>query len=57
MIGLIERILGRCSVEDVLDSEGSIIVASGEIIEEPHLEKIKQQFLQYYFSIKDAFLL
>jgi len=37
---LIERILGRCPVEDIIDNDGSIILEKGNIIEETHLEKI-----------------
>ena len=34
---LSERILGRCPVKDILDSQENIIVKRGEIIEETHL--------------------
>jgi DNA-directed RNA polymerase subunit beta' len=37
---LSERILGRCPCEDIIDKNNDIIVKSGEIIEENHLEKI-----------------
>ncbi|PPR45678.1 MAG: DNA-directed RNA polymerase subunit beta' [Alphaproteobacteria bacterium MarineAlpha5_Bin7] len=37
---IVERILGRCPVEDVKDNDGNIIVNKGNIIEEPHLESI-----------------
>tara|TARA_B100000579_G_scaffold374391_1_gene338595 strand:+ start:502 stop:4635 length:4134 start_codon:yes stop_codon:yes gene_type:complete len=37
---LIERILGRCPVEDIVDTEGKIILEKGKIIEEIHLDQI-----------------
>ncbi len=37
---LSERILGRTPVENILDEENNILVESGEIITEQHLEKI-----------------
>jgi DNA-directed RNA polymerase subunit beta' len=43
---LSERILGRCPVEDVLDLQGELIVASGEIIEEPQIEEINKLSLR-----------
>ena len=39
---LVERILGRCPVNDILDVNGNIILEKGNIIEETHLEKINQ---------------
>jgi len=38
---LIERILGRCPVEEIIDESNNVVVSKGEIIEEKHLEKIK----------------
>ena len=43
---LSERILGRCPVEDISDSENNVIVKSGEIIEETHLESINKMMLR-----------
>ncbi len=37
---LIERILGRCSVDDILDSGGNVVLSKGKIINETHLESI-----------------
>ena len=39
---LSERILGRCPVESINDLENNVIVRSGEIIEETHLEEINK---------------
>ena len=43
---LSERILGRCPVNNILDSEDNIIISGGEIIEETHIEKINQLSLR-----------
>ena len=37
---LTERILGRCPVEDIIDTEGNVILEKGNIIEETHIEAI-----------------
>ena len=37
-----DRILGRCPVNDIKDAEDNIIVKSGDIIEETHLDEIKK---------------
>ena len=37
-----ERILGRCPVNDIQDNEDNIIVKSGNIIDETHLDDIKK---------------
>ena len=37
---LTERILGRTPVEDILDENNKLIVKSGEIISEKHLDPI-----------------
>ena len=37
---LSERILGRCPVEDIIDTEGNVILEKGNIIDETHLEAI-----------------
>ena len=37
---LIERILGRCPVDDIFDSNENLVVAKGEIIEETHIDSI-----------------
>ena len=37
---LIERVLGRCPIEDIKDNEENLIIKKDEIIEEPHLEHI-----------------
>ena len=37
---LIERVLGRCPVDDLVNSNGEKIISKGEIIEETHLEEI-----------------
>tara|TARA_B100000686_G_scaffold347260_1_gene435567 strand:- start:1227 stop:5381 length:4155 start_codon:yes stop_codon:yes gene_type:complete len=39
-VPLSERILGRCPCEDIKESNGDVIVKSGTIIAESHLEKI-----------------
>ena len=39
-LSLKERILGRCSPEDIVDAEGKIILEKGNIIDETHLEAI-----------------
>ena len=41
-IPLEERILGRCSCDDIKDVEGNIIVSAGIIIDEFHIEKISK---------------
>ena len=43
---LAERILGRCPVEDIVDSNNNVILKSGEIIEEPHIEEINKLSLR-----------
>ena len=43
---LAERILGRCPVEDIVSSDGEVIVQSGEIIEETHIENINKLSLR-----------
>ena len=43
---LSERILGRCPVDDVLDSQGELIILAGEIIEEPHIDEINKLSLR-----------
>jgi DNA-directed RNA polymerase subunit beta' len=37
---LAERILGRCPVEDIIDTEGNVILEKGNIIDETHIEAI-----------------
>tara|TARA_Y100000590_G_scaffold466965_1_gene644095 strand:- start:221 stop:3466 length:3246 start_codon:yes stop_codon:yes gene_type:complete len=37
---LVERVLGRCPVEDIKNASDNIVVAAGEIIEEKHIEEI-----------------
>ena len=37
---LTERILGRCPVDDIIDTEGNVILEKGNIIDETHLEAI-----------------
>jgi len=37
---LTERILGRCPVEDIIDTEGNVILEKGNIIDETHIEAI-----------------
>ena len=37
---LTERILGRCPVEDIVDTEGNVILEKGNIIDETHIEAI-----------------
>ena len=39
---LIERILGRTTLEDIKDNEGNLVLQSGTLIEENHIEKIKK---------------
>ena len=43
---LSDRILGRCPVNDIVDSNNEVIVKSGEIIEETHIEDIKKLSLR-----------
>ncbi len=43
---LSDRILGRTPVEDILDEHNNIIVKSGEIIEESHIEPISNKSLR-----------
>ena len=43
---LAERILGRCPVDDIIDSDNNIIVKGGDIIEEPHIEEINKLSLR-----------
>ena len=43
---LSDRILGRCPVNDIVDSNNNIIVKSGEIIEETHIEDINKLSLR-----------
>ena len=38
---LIERILGRIPLEDIIDENEKVIVQNGNLIEEEHIEKIK----------------
>ena len=38
---LIERVLGRSPLEDIMDQTGKVIVPQGKLIEETHIEKIK----------------
>ena len=40
IISLNERILGRCPCEDLVDINGNLIVKSGNIIDESHIERI-----------------
>ena len=39
---LAERILGRTAATDLTDTNGAAIVYAGELIEEPHLDRIEQ---------------
>ncbi|MBI28438.1 MAG: DNA-directed RNA polymerase subunit beta' [Pelagibacteraceae bacterium] len=44
-VSLAERILGRCPCEDIADLNGEVIVKSGTIIDESHIDKIvKREF-------------
>ncbi len=43
---LSDRILGRCPVNDIVDSNNNIIVKSGEIIDETHIEDINKLSLR-----------
>ena len=43
---LTERVLGRCPLEDIKDSEDNLIIKKDEIIEEPHLENIGKSGLR-----------
>ncbi len=38
--GLADRILGRYTVEDIVDGEGNLIIAAGNMIGDDHVEKI-----------------
>ena len=43
---LSDRILGRCPVNDIVDSNNDVIVKNGEIIEETHIENINKLSLR-----------
>ncbi len=45
-VSLIDRILGRCPVEDIVDSEGNVILQKGNIIEETHLDSLNKMNLK-----------
>tara|TARA_Y100000590_G_scaffold164179_1_gene188134 strand:+ start:4279 stop:8451 length:4173 start_codon:yes stop_codon:yes gene_type:complete len=42
IVSLVDRVLGRCPCEDIKDLNNEIIVKSGNIIEENHIEKITE---------------
>ena len=43
---LAERILGRCPVDDILDINNNLVVKSGDIIEETHIESINNLIIR-----------
>ena len=43
---LASRVLGRTAAEDIVDAEGKVIVAKGELIVEGHIEKINTSGVQ-----------